>query len=313
MQLNQSLRQGAEKPKKRMLEVEKLADGRTKVAINSSSLDLIQTCMRKSHYVLERQLVSNSESEALTFGSAIHKALEIWYAASALHRRSETLQAAAIAGFESIGSSLRMLDTNDKRSIDNGIKILRAYFKHYADDGFEVALDESGSPLVEKNISFLLHHSEELVIEYFGTIDVILQNKATGVTVICDHKTTHQLGSEFYNRCKPNFQYCGYVRAAREALGIDTRLFMINGIQVVKTKQEFARQIVEFDASDFQEHTDAVVAAVKRYLHAQETAVWPMTAPNPCASYGGCQFLKVCEVPTKLRENVLSALYGVKI
>lgn len=314
---------------KRMLEIQKRED-KWIVHMNSSSLDLIQTCLRKAHYSLNRQLRSpGDESAALAFGSAIHKGLEHWYSLPATKRQlsSAEREAAQLMAFghhldddcdgalESVRQFVRarydVLKAleNDKRSLENGVKILMEYFKKYYDDPLEVARDEAG-PMVERNVSFLMHEEPGLEIHYFGTIDVILRNTETGVLLVTDHKTTSALGQEFYNRCKPNFQYTGYVLAAKSALGLDTNLFMINGIQVAKTKASFARQITERTEEDFDELRVAVRHNVMRWLEATSTESFPMAPPNPCASYGGCQYLRICEVPHKLKENVIRSLFS---
>ena len=64
---------------KEMLSTSVLADGRTKVRINFSSLSIMQECWRKTEYSLVRGLRSNLESPATLFGSAIHKGLEEFY------------------------------------------------------------------------------------------------------------------------------------------------------------------------------------------------------------------------------------------
>lgn len=316
----------------RMLSV-KEENGKTLVQINSSSLDLLQTCLRKSHYVLNRNL-KNEDSTALAFGSAIHKALEHWYTLPfeerALNPKYNELAEVMAYGhgveneargpLESIRQfvlarfdTLKTLDESDKRSLSNGVRILQDYFRHYKDDGFEVYRDSQG-PVIEREVTATIYDSPSLRIDYFGTIDVILHNPQTGVITVTDHKTTSALGTEFYNRCKPNFQYTGYVWLAKQSLKIDTNLFMINGIQVAKTKTSFARQVTERTDEDFAELRSAVIHNVKKWLaalteHVQEVSAFPMTAPNPCSMYGGCSFLRICEVSSKLKESVIKALY----
>jgi hypothetical protein len=319
------------KPPKRMLETSTDPDsGKLTVSINSSSLDLLQTCLRKADYILNQKLISNEESAALAFGTSVHKALEHWYSLpqdqrllpKGLEEKAELLSyghdlhtPAEHGALEAIRQFvlarydvLKGVDENDKRSLLNGTRILKSYFRRYADDGLEVARDEHG-PVIERQVEFVMSESPSLVIKYFGTIDVVLKNTHTGVNLITDHKTTSALGQEFYNRCKPNPQYTGYVWAAREALGIDSGLFMINGIQVAKTKHEFARQITSRDEEDFMELSQSVHEVVSRWLNAVKLDSFPMSSPNPCAAYGGCQFLKVCEVPSALKPSVISALW----
>lgn len=293
--------------------------------------------MRKAYYSLNLGLRSNEESSALAFGSAIHKALERWYQLPTEERvlPKSLEEQAELMGFaqgmdtvqthgalEAIRQFvlcrfdiLSALPEGDKRSLASGIRILKAYFKHYANDGFVILTDKFGLPLVERTAEHVMYDSDTLQIIYFGTVDCILQNTATGVIVVADHKTTSALGSEFYNRCKPNPQYTGYVWLAKHALGIDTSMFMINGIQTAKTKTEFARQITDRGEDDFFELESSVINAVKNWTGRQDSDAdyrnrFPMTAPQPCAEYGGCQYRKVCELPESMKAQVIKMEYG---
>jgi hypothetical protein len=319
-----------EKPK-RMLGLSKLADGRDLVEINFSSLSVINDCLRKSQYSLIRGLRSNHESEALTSGKAIHKALEHWYRLPA-HLRQLTKEEAELAdtliaspllhpsepyetALDSINAyvvaaePLKWLGAEDKRSLNNGIKILKAYFKHYADDGLEVLNDKFGIPYVEREVEFQIWEDGKKVIRFHGSIDIILRSTISGQIFVADHKTTASLGSQFYNRVKPNHQYTGYIWAARECLGIETDSFLVNGIQVAKTKSEFARQPTTRNQEDFEELRMAMVEASERILKAKEYNLFPMNAPAACNAYGACQFYEVCSSPKKLRETIISAKY----
>lgn len=269
----------------------------------------------------------DEEAAALAFGSAMHKALEHWYTLPISARELEPklkevaqhmayghgIDEPRVGALESVRQFvlaryevLKLLDEGDKRSLANGIKILIAYMKQYAQDGLSVLCDDSG-PFIERTFSFLLHETPEIEIHYFGTIDVILHNVSTGTILITDHKTTAALGKEFYNRLKPNHQYTGYIMGAQEVFKLPTNLFMINGIQVAKTKTEFARQVTDRSPEDLKEFKSAVIEVTKRWLSASYLNEYPMSAPNPCSMYGGCQFLDVCSAPSQLRENIISA------
>lgn len=208
---------------------------------------------------------------------------------------------------------LRWLGDEDKRSVANGIKILKAYFKHYANDGMEVVRDTNGLPMIEKQVEFLLHVDSELEIYFHGQIDIVLRNKIANTIHYADHKTTASLGKEFYNRINPNHQYTGYVMAGQFRLGIDSSSFMVNGIQVAKTKSEFARQFTERTEEDFAELKQAYITAVRELLACIETNSFPMSSPQSCSTYGGCQFLDACSAPAKLRKNILEGKYNVTI
>lgn len=271
-----------------------------------------------------RRLKHETEGEALTFGKAIHKALEHWYTLPQAMRKLSKAEAEAadglpigvgnscalgsIAAFCEAAAPLRALDADNKRSLENGVKILKAYFTKYLDDGLEIVSDQHG-PMVERRVSFIIYEDESVVIEYFGTIDMVVKNLYSGHIMVADHKTTSALGAQFYNRIKPNHQYSGYLKGARESLGIDTWLFMVNGIQVAKTKSEFARQITERTEEDFNELRNAVVQAVKHFLDCYNSGVYPQYSPNPCTNYGSCTFLDVCSAPASLRENIIASKF----
>lgn len=300
--------------------------------INFSSLSLINDCMRKAEYGLFRKLRSENEPEALTGGKAVHKALEHWYSlpqhlrlltpeedeladaliAHPLNEPSIPYETAldSINEYVKAARPLQWLAAEDKRSIFNGIKILKAYFKHYSEDGLEVLKDEAGKPYIERECSYQIYEDDKKVIVLFGTIDVIFKNLITGQILPGDHKTTASLGSQFYNRIKPNHQYTAYLFLARNALGLDVNSFMVNGIQVAKTKSEFARQITERTDEDFEELKLSLVDATEKYLQAIERDKWPMMAPNSCSSYGACQYYEICSSPKALRETVIKGKFG---
>lgn len=318
--------------KKQMLSVRTLSDGTIEVRINYSSLELIQTCLRKAYYSLKQGLEKDTIAEPLVFGSAVHKALEVWYCAPLGNKMASSLicedyqcdpttvaeghaqrcaRCLAINAFRESGKVLSGLVFDDKRSLDNGTAILNAYFDEYHSDPFVVFSDETG-PYVEKLVSHLIHEEPGLRIYLFGTLDLVLRDLVTKELFIVDHKTTWALGTEFYNRINPNFQYTGYVWLVRKALGLDVSRFMVNGIQVARMKRGFARQFTERNDEHFEELCLAVVYNVKKYLECEASESWPQNTPNPCSMYGGCSFRPLCEIPASLRGAVTEANYVQK-
>ncbi len=319
---------------KQMLSVQR--DGnQTHVRINSSSLSLIQTCARKSFYLLHQGLKAKSGSPPLIFGSAIHKALEVFYNqprgdrdippdftdhASLLAHGHEAptkhFLYDAVNAFIKEAEPLRMLPDTDKRSLSSGIWVLGHYFRTYINDVYEIYSDEQG-PVTERTFSVPLIEESGLKIELFGTIDLVLRNSVTGEALVCDHKTTSMLGQEFFNRLRPNHQYTGYIFGGRHCLGLDTNNFLVNAIEVKARPltarggpPKFTRQITIRDEQDIAEFKDTVLWAVKSYLTWQGQNVWPLGEVNACAMYGGCSFLDVCSAPSSLRNNILESKYG---
>lgn len=301
--------------------------GKTLVRINSSSLGVIQECLRKAQYSLLEGWRAGTESPATLFGRAIHKALEVFYSGHPEERvlpkyehlemmsyghkpppTNNDLIYRSVAAFLEIAQPLAALPEGDKRSAQNGVWILFEYFKKFIDDPY-VCL------FTEKQFTHRFHEDPTLIVDIFGTIDAAFKHMSSGETLIVDHKTTSSLGwgdSSYYDRDKPNHQYTAYMLGANRELGIKTESFMVNVLQVKpkpKTVRgsipDFPRQITKRTEEDFEELRQPIMKAVHDYLQAKATGVWPMGPIGACNAYGACQFKKVCAAPKSMRETIL--------
>ena len=324
---------------KRMMSVETREDGHKTVYINPSSLTLLQTCPRKSYYQLARNLVSRDSAPALTFGTAIHRALEIYYTGAREERvlpnkfkenimlmchgqtlpdESSSILYRATRGFIECAEPLTNLPDSDKRSIANGGWLLGEYFESRVFDPYEI-LVLNGKPQVEQLLETSVFTSPMLDINLFGTVDAILQNQSTGQIVVCDHKTSSIVGNDFYNRTKPNHQYTAYVLLAQQALGLTTDNFMINCFQVKArpktargTGPNFLHLITKRTPEDIEEFILSLTYYVGEYLGWLESGFFPYGPVDACANYGKCNFLDVCSAPSNIKENILTANYKDK-
>lgn len=308
---------------------------RPRIHINSSSLGIIQTCPRKTYYLLHQGWRSRAGSPPLIFGAAIHKALEVFYCAPREARQDlppgfDEHAAAmchgfdapekhplydAVAAFVKAAEPLQALPDTDKRSRVSGVWVLGHYFRTYANDTYVTFCDEQG-PCAERTFSAPLISDSDLEVFLFGTIDLILQNLATGEVLPADHKTSSQMGGDFLNRIKPNHQYTGYLWGAQCALGLQTENFLINGVQVKARPltarggpPTFTRQITKRTSEDIDEFVNAVSWACRSYLRWEEANCWPIGTVDACSSWGGCGFLDICGAPNSLRQNILEAKY----
>ncbi len=329
MNLSEKTQNTPQTDKKRMLDWSE-ENGKMKISLNFSSLDLIQTCKRKAFYALEMRLKSKFPQEALIFGKAVHSAMEVWYCTSRDQRQrssgacddtqAQMLQGgefkshgscprcSAVFAFLQTGQELGDLDASDKRSLANGVDILNNYFDERIKDPYQVLTDSKG-PLIERSCEIKLFSSDTLDVYFHGTIDMIVVDSLTSQIIICDHKTTSALGKEFFNKIKPNFQNTGYYLLAKEVLDVKADLFMINGIQVAKLKRDSNKQFVKIDGWEIEEFFLAIHRACLEYQECLKSAQWPMTAPGPCSNYGGCLYHDLCDIPPSLRENVMKMSY----
>ena len=321
---------------KEMISVSRVGN-RIKIRINFSSMDTIQNCLRKAKHSLFDGWKPIDEAVATVFGSAFHKALEVLYKGSIEERKLPTLEAMQMMAFGNFvegeksdlllrstrafveaAQPLKDIPETDKHSIVNGCWILFRYFETYLTDPYVAYVDKDG-PFVERTFSLVVHEDETIVVELFGTIDVVLRHVTTGELLPCDHKTVGFLnfgGSSFFDRERPNHQYCGYLLGAREVFGIETNKFMVNCVEKKakpKTKGaigvQFPRQVTERNEDDFADFREALVYTARQYLTATQTGVWPMGPIGACTAYGSCSYRGVCSVPRSMQKNLLSAKF----
>lgn len=305
------------------------------VRINSSSLSVIQECLRKAHYSLLEGWRAQEESPATIFGSAIHKALEVFYRGAVGERilpKLEDLEMMAyghgaardglieraVAAFLEKAEPLRPLPETDKRSILNGVWILHHYFKAFIEDPWICIVDAQG-PFVEREFTLRVLESPALVIDLFGTIDFAWQHVTTGEILIGDHKTSSALsfgGSSYFDRDKPNHQYTAYMLGAQRVFGFETDNFCVNVLEVKarpKTARgqppSFPRQITRRTPEDFEEFLRTLTYYVERYLECREEGFWPLGPVGSCNAYGACSYKEVCSAPRSMRLGILNAKY----
>lgn len=317
---------------KEMISVKTDESGKTRVRINFSSMDVIQNCLRKANFLLVEKWKPETESGATVFGSAVHKALEVYYSGAPEERvmvslddltmavynyapaEGDKLLVRSVKAFAEKALPLSPLPDSDKHSLVNGAWILHSYFKAFIDDPYVTYIDEDG-PFVERQFSLVIHEDADLIVEIFGTIDFAFQHIHTKEILPGDHKTAGFLnfgGSSYFDREKPNHQYTGYLLGFREVYGIDTKHFLANIIEKkLKPKTaaakgvSFPRQITERNEDDFVEFKEAMVHTVRLFLEAQKTGVWPMGPIGACTAYGSCMYRQVCSVPRSMRQTLL--------
>lgn len=323
---------------KEMLSWSVTEDGRTHYRINFSSLSIMQECWRKVELSLIRKLRSNLEAPATLFGSAIHKGLETFYRGNRKERElpprytqtmemigcghwepewSENLLLSSAYSFVQRAEALKQLPDDNTHSIHTGVWMLRHYFEKYLHDEYVIATDADG-PIVERKFTMRIWEDDKVIVDTFGTIDAVMKNEVNGLILPADHKTTSRL-YDFYDKANPNFQYTLYLWAAREVLGFETDSFLINALQkktMPKTSRgsppDFARQVTTRTEADYDELKFAILGFLGGFAHFRSMGRFPMSAPGPCSSYGGCQYREVCGAPAQLRENIISAKYSEK-
>jgi hypothetical protein len=300
--------------------------------INYSSLDLIQTCKRKVKFALIDRLRSQAPASALIFGSAMHKALETWYASPLEHRKKSSAQCddeqarmlienngfesshgpcarcSAAYAFLKAGDELQALPPEDKRSRGNGLDILNHYLDERLEDPFLVLSDDHG-PVLERELETLIFEDSHDRIYVHGTIDMIAQDQQTKAISIWDHKTASFFRKDFFARIKPNFQLSLYWLLAQRELASRPSEFTINALLVAKQKRDTIRQNVVIADWELEELRDACHQACDDFRRCLRSDRWPMSTPGPCNNFNGCPYHDLCDTPPELRKTVAEGSY----
>jgi hypothetical protein len=283
---------------KRMLGIEHI-NGKTRISINYSSLNLLQECQRKADYIFNHGLV-DLPSQSQIFGTLIHKTLQSWYLVPKEDRTPDFMRNA----WFSIASSSNYQDPQDGvKTIDNGAKSLHNYALTFRDDDLEV-ITLNGKPAVEVTLEATVFSNDTHEVQLFGTIDLIVQSKKSGDIYVMDHKTTSRLGDEFYKLWKPNHQVSAYILLA-QLNGIKTNEAVIQGIQTVKTKHDVVRVECRRTPEELQDFVNTLVYEASRFIR-QKGKVYPGASDYVCGAFGGCRFQQLCQVSNVLREPMMA-------
>lgn len=293
---------------------------RTPEIMDSSKTQTDLECSRKFYWQYIRHLVPKDRQMALSFGSAVHEALNIWYATY----QPELALKAFTDAWE--GDEVR----DDLRTRERGIAILAAYFKKYEVEPFEwLALERSFNlPLEERDcpdcgMAFKYNtqirrsewrcsycHSPYFVPTWSGKIDGII--KWGSQYYVVDHKTSSRLGWTYFAQFRPSVQMTGYVWAAQQMIGKPISGVVINAIGVYKSKMHFERDISSREPWEVDEFVEEAIYRIeeirKRDVH--NLKEWH---PNwtSCGDWGGCRFRDLCL--THEPERLVPLMFDVEI
>lgn len=254
--------------------------------VNSSSLSVIQSCLKKADYILNHGLVA-PESTAASFGTRIHKAMEDFYSKPAGRRPSLVdLVRSAMEGF---------IPTDDRRTVETALKMAEHYEESFKNDPWVVMRDLDEKPLVEREFSFLIQALPQIEVYWFGKIDLAVANPETGELAVMDHKTTSSVGRDFMARWNPNHQLTGYMLGVQSILNEPCNKAIINGLQVVKTKQNVVRLETTRTQQDFDDFRKTVMFYVTEFYKAKKMDFYPKAGGYTCGEFGGCSFIDSCQ------------------
>lgn len=232
---------------------------------NSGWMESLSTCHRLHQYKSLRRRIRTEEKPALSFGSALHTALEYRYVKAQNQRIEPWLD-------DDIGTILQaMFDAHptpegDWRTLNWAVEIFRRYNERYSIEDFNLlkyatpvacpyCTTSSSDPckwcdstrlrsvMVEMSFALPLFTWEgsipglptSIPVYYSGKIDLPIS--IDGNIFILDHKTTSLLGSYFFDRMRMSAQQRGYCWAFQQLTGLPVSGYVVNAIRTKEPPQ----------------------------------------------------------------------------
>lgn len=284
---------------------------------DASRIDLFHTCPRRYYYRHELHLVpadGGSNNDALTFGSAIHSALEChykgtgWLMVPCPHRNpldgecpfcreGQTRQLFA-KFLEKFPSNLE----TERRTQITGLRLLAKYIEHYRTEPFE-------THAVEQSVIFPIDD-----FYFVGKIDLLITWPDFH---ILDHKTAGRVSDNYHRGFRIHTQLTGYMLAASSAINQPVTKAVVNtlvvpaGAKPVDPDKHFVRRITTRNQSDFDEWFTTIRAAVSEIQHDREAEIWPQRSSG-CFSYNRqCEYFDLCTVAQSARAGIIHAQFKV--
>lgn len=287
-------------------------------AWDSTSLGVLKECPYKYFLKIICGWQKPTRADALVFGIAFHKAMQIFHYRLAetedfSHARKEALRAA----LQAFCTAPRQLHVAEKKE-RNIYSLLRAvcwYLEHWygsraGGDPAVTLILPSGKPAAELSFRFALPdistpEGQEVLL--CGHMDRIARHG--GTAYVCDYKTTGgQINSRFFDGFSPDNQMSLYDIAGTVILEEQVGGVIIDGIKLEVHGTHFGRGFAPRTKEQREEFMEDLKFWLRLAWHFASQRHWPMNE-KACGNYGGCEFREVCNKPSSLREGFLQSKF----
>ena len=291
--------------------------------IDNSTLETLTTCPRALQYSKLNRRIAAGAKPSLTFGSALHNALEYRYKTAGngiLNDDQKAAQMQVIADYFAENPAAE----DDYRNANWAIELVKKYNAIYPTEPFNVLVDDKGQTLCELSFALPLfnytHNGTTIPVIYMGRIDLPVQ--WDGGIWILDHKTTSVLGPTYFEAATMSAQFLGYLWAFQTLTKKACQGFIINALRVKQPpakpkdgldswwRESFQRQRYHVTEAQITEWKANTIALVKEFFWHYENAYFPMKTSWCVGKYGKCQYFDICSLPEGNRDTMLtSTLY----
>jgi hypothetical protein len=284
-------------------------------SIDNTALDMYMACPRKFYYgmVLNRRR-GGPLSPALAYGTVWHKILETHYRTGG---NAAAVRSAAIAAWQP------HFNPDDHRTLDRALSAYEGYLARWGEHDAEIkgwgkTVGYPDSPVIENATEIWWPGAPH---PYAGKIDRVFELQ--GLFYVEDHKTSSQLGTNFFVQFDPSNQMMGYAALAQLLTGLPIAGVRINAHGVLKTQNKFERKIITYSQPrlrEWQENyarwIDKLEGSYRRHglSHAPEMgetddllSAWPHNFNACAARYGQCTYADVCAQVPHVRGRILES------
>lgn len=246
-----------------------------------TSLNIFLSCRRKYYWRMVRHLEPKTVSPALTFGLALHAALDAYY--------TEGIEKA----LEIFKATYKDREGEELRTVANGIKLLEAYAVVYKHEPFKV-LGKPETGFVFPIGDILWGGRMDLPVEWNGDLYIV------------EHKTTARLASNFFKQFTPNMQVTSYIAGAQQYLGKKCHGCVINALEPwkqlkrpsaksKKTEDHFARYVATRSQDDIEDFYATVSGIVSDIIECESGLNNFYPNESNCFSYNyDCPYKQLC-------------------
>lgn len=266
--------------------------------IDSTMRGCFVSCPKKFDWEFQHGLAPVEVSIHLHFGGCLAKGCEVFRRAFYTGTSYEDALA--------LGTEAILLEWGDYDAEGNGTKSLesclvafREYFKAYHPDGdyLRPFLTGDGQPAVEFTFALPIDVDHPVTgdpIIYAGRFDMLgIYNDQLFVV---DEKTTTGLGGYWSAQWDLRGQFTGYVWASQQ-FGYPVVGAIVRGIAIQKTDIKFGEAITYRPTHLVDAWYKQLCRDVERMKDCWAAQYWDVNFDSTCASYGGCQYVKLCLSP----------------
>lgn len=282
--------------------------------LDASKINEFKLCPQRYAYRFEQHLVNaGNDDSALSFGSAIHSALESVYRGTGFDTVAcpcnspgcdycKGNQVPRLAALFLAGYPTNPIDEKNPRTRNRGLALLEAYLTRWRREPFEVIAVEV--PLEITMDAF----------RYVGRMDMIV--RWDEVVMPLDHKTASRLGTTFDAQFKLSTQITGYIVGTGMVSGEPVNTACLNALRVsgkIDPMDSFERMFTTRTPEDIDAWYWEINNTFQSILHYRELGRWPKNAPYACVAYNRiCPYYQLCTAGAATRETLIANAYEVK-